>query len=160
VKKFLYFVLLLAILPSCHKQEYYQTNPNAPTGATPALLLTGICVDVFRNEPTDPAFAARYITYYERPNDNLNYGWATAGFGQYGLLRQVRQMEKLAEAGGQRQYAGVARFFRAVLFSQLTETFGDVPYTKALTNRLMTPKPPFMRAFCRSWNRPTRFWGA
>jgi Starch-binding associating with outer membrane len=132
MKKLFTLISVFATLLSCHNQDYYQTNPNAPTGATPALLLTGICVDVFNNDPTGPAYSARYITYYERPSDNVNYGWVTAGFGAYATLRQVKQMEKLAEASGERQYAGVARFFRAVLFSQLTETFGDVPYSQAL----------------------------
>jgi hypothetical protein len=133
----------LFILISCHKQEYYQTNPNAPTTATPSLLLTGICEAVFNTYPTDPAYASRYIAYYERPTDAQNYGWETKSFYPYTILRQVKQMEKLATIGGQNQYLGVAKFFRAVLFSKLTDTFGDVPYTQALQGEDGIDKPSY-----------------
>jgi Starch-binding associating with outer membrane len=131
---FFHYFLLAALLaiPACHDHDYYQVNPNAPSTATPALLLTGICIDVFNNDPTQPAYASRHLTYYERPNDAVNYGWATNSFGAYGTLRQVKQMEELAAASGDQNYQGLAKFFRAVLFSQLTEVFGDVPYSEAM----------------------------
>jgi hypothetical protein len=44
----------------------------------------------------------------------------------------VMQMDSLAVQAGQQQYFGLTKFFRALLFAQLTEVFGDVPYTKAL----------------------------
>jgi Starch-binding associating with outer membrane len=131
MKKILILSLIL-IAAACNKQEYYQNNPNVPTSATPSLLLTGICYGVFYNDPTDPAFAARYLTYYERPNDNVNYGWITSGFDPYNTLRQVQQMEKLAIASGENYYLGIAKFFRAVIFSQLTDRFGDIPYSQSL----------------------------
>ncbi len=126
------FLATLLTLPSCHDQDYYQVNPNAPSTATPALLLTGICTDVFNNDPTGPAFAARHLTYYERPNDAVNYGWATNSFGGYGTLRQVKKMDELATASGEQNFRGLAKFFRAVVFSRLTETFGDIPYSQAM----------------------------
>jgi hypothetical protein len=132
MKKLLVLGLLTSLLVACHKHEYYQTNPNQPSTATPALLLTGICVDVFNTYPTSPAYAARYVTYYERPDDNVNYGWQTAGFGGYSTLRQVNQMQQLAQVSGEEHYVALAKFFRAVIFSRLTETFGDVPYSQAL----------------------------
>lgn len=107
---------LLAMLPSCHDQDYYQVNPNAPSTATPALLLTGICVNVFNIWPVDPAYAARHLTYYERPNSNVNYGWTTSSFGPYATLRQVENMNELAVANGDKNYQGLAKLFRAVLF--------------------------------------------
>ncbi len=125
-------VALLAALPSCHDQEYYQVNPNAPSTATPALLLTGICVDVFNIWPVDPAYAARHLTYYERPNSNVNYGWTNASYGAFSTLRQVKKMDELAAANGDKNYQGLAKFFRAVIFTELTMTFGEIPYSQAL----------------------------
>jgi Starch-binding associating with outer membrane len=126
MKKYFTIILtgaLLLTIPACHEQDYYQVNPNAPSSATPALLLTGICIDVFNTYPTGPAYASRHLTYY---------GWATNSFGPYGTLRQVKQMNELAVASGDQNYQGLAKFFRAVVFSQLTETFGDVPYSEAM----------------------------
>lgn len=127
-------IILAALLAmtSCHDQDYYQVNPNAPSTATPALLLTGICVEVFNVWPAQPAYAARHLTYYERPNDAVNYGWATNDFGGYSTLRQVKQMDELAAASGEKNYQGLAKFFRAVVLSRLTETFGDIPYSQAM----------------------------
>jgi hypothetical protein len=143
MKKYILFLFAGLLLAACHKHEYYQTNPNQPTTATPALLLTGICVDVFNTYPTGPAYAARYITYYERPDDNINYGWQTAGFGDYSTLRQVNEMQKLAEASGETHYIALAKFFRAVVFSRLTETFGDIPYSQALKGAEGVSKPAY-----------------
>jgi hypothetical protein len=143
MKNIFFKILLLTLLISCHKQEYYQINPNAPTKTTPALLLTGICVDVFNAYPVDPAYAARYLTYYERPTLSQNYGWEERSIYQYNTLRQVNEMEKLATKSGETQYLALAKFFRAVLFSQLTETFGEVPYSEALKGEEGIIKPVY-----------------
>ncbi len=133
MKRIIIPILIFGILfTSCHDQAYYQVNPNAPSAATPALLLTGICIEVFNNDPTGPAYASRHLTYYERPNDAVNYGWVTSSFSPYGILRQVKQMNELAAATGEQNYQGLAKFFRAVVFSRLTETFGDIPYSDAM----------------------------
>jgi hypothetical protein len=132
ISNLVFIAVAFTALTSCHDQDYYQVNPNAPSTATPALLLTGICVDVFNNWPAEPAYAARHLTYYERPNDAVNYGWFTAGFGGYSTLRQIKKMDELAAASGEKNYQGLAKFFRAVIFSQMTEIFGDIPYSQAM----------------------------
>ncbi len=129
-------ILLLAgfsmLIFSCKKYENFQTNPNQSSSATPALLLTNVCVSVFNYSPTDPAFAARQLTYYERSNSNADYSWTNWNYDNYDILRQVATMDTLAQQQGQKNYSGLAKFFRAVLFSQLTERFGDIPYSNAL----------------------------
>jgi hypothetical protein len=143
MKNITVFILFITLFFSCHKQDYYQINPNAPTTATPSLLLTGICANVFNNDPTNPAFAARYLTYYERPNENVNYGWIAASFESFNTLRQVNQMNKLATASKEQHYVALAKFFRALIFSQLTETFGDIPYSQALQGEEGIDKPVY-----------------
>jgi len=128
---------LMLLLPallicSCKKYSDFQTDPNQPSTATPALLLTNICVNIFKSDPTSPAFASRQLTYYERGNSSVDYSWREGSFDNYNTLRQVMRMDSLASETGQVNYRGLAKFFRAVLFSQLTETFGDIPYSKAL----------------------------
>ncbi len=41
-------------------------------------------------------------------------------------------MDSLAQQQGQSQYLGLTKLFRAILFSRLTEQFGDIPYAQAL----------------------------
>lgn len=130
-------VLISSFFSACKKHADFQTNPNLPSTATPALLLTAICHSVFYYDNTQAAFAGRHLTYYERGNSAVDYSW-TAGtndnysFDNFNVLRQVMQMDSLAAASGQQQYRGVTKFFRALLFSQMTEVYGDIPYSKAL----------------------------
>ena len=136
------FVATGLYFSSCKKHEYYQVNPNNPSIATPALLLTNILTNTFNINPLSSAYSDRHLTFFERVNTNVNYGWAQAGFGSYDMLRQVKDMDEKAQVSGDQNYRGLAKFFRAVYFLQLTETFGDIPYSesmKALDN-VATPK--------------------
>lgn len=126
------FILVFGTATGCKKHADFQTDPNLPSTATAALLLTNICYQVFYTDNTEPCFAARHITYYERANSNVDYSWNSNNFNRFDILRQVKQMDSLARQSGQQQYYGVAKFFRALIFSQLTEIFGDIPYSQAM----------------------------
>jgi hypothetical protein len=125
-------LLIAASFPGCKKHSDFQTNPNLPSTTTPALLLTNICYSIFYVDNTSAAFAARHLTYYERGNSSVDYSWTEGSFENYNILRQVMQMDSLAKQSGEEQYFGLTKFFRAVLFSQTTELFGDIPYSKAM----------------------------
>lgn len=136
-------VALTVVFPACKKHEYYQENPNSPSIATPALLLSDICENTFAVWPMDAAYASRHMTYYERPNVYVNYNWGTGTFDAYDILRQVEDMNRLAIEADNKNYQGVAKFFRAYHFSRLTETFGDVPYSDALKALDANTKPRY-----------------
>lgn len=128
-------MVVITALAACKKYDYYQNNPNNPSQALPSLLLTDICTEVFPyNFHTDgSAYASRYLTTYGNTlNTYVSYGWIQGSYGGYDILRQVKQMDTLAVAAGNEAYVGLAHFFRAVIFSQLTEMFGDIPYSQAL----------------------------
>jgi Starch-binding associating with outer membrane len=139
----------MLLLISCNKTSYYEVNPNTPSTATPALLLASISYNVFYPGSMDrQGYASRFITYYQDANVvEQTYGWTTASYtsasyNNYTTLNQVEDMNTRAQSAGQVNYQGLAHFFRAVLFSQLTETYGDVPYSQALQalNGIPTPK--------------------
>ncbi|RZM18696.1 MAG: SusD/RagB family nutrient-binding outer membrane lipoprotein [Pedobacter sp.] len=127
----------------CRKHEYYQENPNEPSSANPALLLANICISVFNYDPQGAAYASRQLTYYERGNSAVDYSWTSSDFGAFDVLRQVSKMTELATASGAQNYVGLGKFFRAVLFTRLTETFGDVPYSDALKALEGNTKPKY-----------------
>ena len=141
IKKITVLFTVLLSLGACKKFDYYLENPNLPTTATPALLLTNICNSVFNVDPMGSAYAVRHLTYYERPSEYVNYNWSRSSFGAYNTLRQVKKMEELAQ--GNTSYAGLGHLFRAILFSQLTDTFGDVPYAEALMVESGIEKPKY-----------------
>jgi hypothetical protein len=125
-------ILVGLFLSGCKKYDEFQSNPNQASAATPALLLTGISYSVFYKDNTTAAYATRHLTYYERGNSGVDYSWREGGFTNYDILRQVMRMDSLAKIDNQQQYYGITKFFRALLFAQLTEDFGDIPYRKAL----------------------------
>lgn len=97
----------------------------------------------FYFDPTQPAYAARQLTYYERGNSAVDYSWTSGDFNSFDVLRQIKAMDELAAQSGAENYRA-CQIFRAVLFNQLTDQFGDIPYSNALgalngnTNLLMT----------------------
>lgn len=126
------FIFFATVITSCKKYSDFQTNPNLPSNTTPALLLTDICYSLFYIDNTGADFASRYLTYYERGNSDQDYSWSQGSFSDYDILRQVKQMDSLANEQNQPQYLGLTKLFRAILFSRLTERFGDIPYSEAL----------------------------
>lgn len=141
IKKFAGLLSFILLFTACKKFDYYLSNPNQPTNATPALLLTGICNSVFNTNPTSAAYAVRHLTYYERPDESINYNWNRSSFDNYGTLRQVKKMEELGLDND--SYKALGRFFRAVLFAQLTETFGDIPYGESMMMDKGVDKPGY-----------------
>lgn len=136
-RSYIFMVTAGVLVVSCKSHEDYQVNPNQSSTATPALLLTGICQSIFREEGSqyrmdEAAYGVRQMTYYERVNNYVGYAWRAGSFNNYKILIQVKAMEELANGPGMENYKGLARLFRAILFSQLTEQFGDIPYTEAL----------------------------
>ena len=52
-------------------------------------------------------------------------------------------MDSFATQTGQEQYHGLTKFFRALLFSQITEQFGDIPYSEAMLGLSGNFKPKY-----------------
>jgi hypothetical protein len=143
IKYIVGFTLVMGVFSSCRKHSEFQTNPNLPSTSTPGLLLTGIEYSIFYYDNTQAAFAARHLTYYERGNSGVDYSWREGSFDNFNILRQVMQMDSFAVQSGQLQYLGLTKFFRAYLFSQMTEVFGDIPYSKALQGLSGNFKPEY-----------------
>jgi hypothetical protein len=143
INKIFFTVLVVLLVSACKKQAYYQVNPNLPSVATPALLLTNIAASTFNQWPMEISYASRHMTYYERPNVYVNYNWSTGSYDPYDILRQVANMDELAAKANQDNYRGLAKFFRAYHFLNLTETFGDIPYSEALKALTGNIKPKY-----------------
>ncbi|PWG81547.1 SusD/RagB family nutrient-binding outer membrane lipoprotein [Pararcticibacter amylolyticus] len=129
------FIILLGVLviqSGCKKFSEFQVDPNKTTIATPDLLLNSIEQSAFQSSDITAAIACRQMIYSDAVNLSQYYGWSRAGFGAYNNLRLVLKMEQAATAQNKPEYIPLARFFRAWFFLQLTQTFGDIPYSQAL----------------------------
>jgi len=129
-------VLLIFIFPicfnSCSKIEDLQEDPNRATSVSPELLLTNIETRAFDNVSLSSALASRYLSYTNGVNSNQYYNWQRSDFGGYNDLKQVKKMVEESENSGIEVYQILADFFNSYFIIDLTQTFGDVPYTEAI----------------------------
>jgi len=145
-----FIVLCMVLVTACKKQSYYQVNPNSPSTTTPALSFTDIEINIFDNFTLESSYADRHLAYYEFLNSFVQYSWtrsdpgaASYNYGNYDVLRQVNDMDAAAAKSGAVTYQALAKFFRAVLFAQMTETYGDIPYSQALQAQTGLYKPVY-----------------
>ena len=124
---------LMLIATACQDFEELQVDPNRATEVSPDLLLTNLETSVFNNISLSAALASRYMVYTDGASDEQYYGWQRASFDPYNDLRQVVKMEEEAARLERANYLALAKFFRAYITVNLTQTFGDVPYSQAMS---------------------------
>lgn len=133
MKKTLYIILFAAIAQmGCKKFSEFQVDPNKTTAATPDLLLNAIEQSAFQSTNIDVALASRQMINTDEITLNQYYGWNRGSYSNYNNLRQVVKMEQAAINLNKPQYLPLVKFFKAWNFLQLTQTFGDIPYSEAL----------------------------
>ena len=135
MKKLHYIILVICALfnfNSCDFEDY-QEDPNRTTEATPGLVLTNLIVNSFNIVDAAPMLASRMLVYTDGLDLNQYYGWTRSGFEPYDQLRQVFKLIEEAERVEQPNYIAIAKFIKSYHIYNLTMTFGDVPYSEALS---------------------------
>jgi hypothetical protein len=138
-----YLLLLLALcLASCKDFEELQLDPNRAVEAQPSLLLTGIEVAAFNQVSLSPAVASRYAVFTDGTDPLQYYGWQRSNYTAYDNIRQAVKMEEEAIRLGRENYVALAKFFKCYFFIDLTQRFGDIPYSEAMqgTANNFTPR--------------------
>ncbi len=129
--KYLVIIVLLACF-GCETYDSLTVDPNNPTEVHPSLLLTNIEVSTFSQVDVGAAYACRYLVFTDGYSTSQTYGWQRAGFGRYSTLLQVQKMMEEAEKKALVNYLAIGRFFMAYHLTQMTLTFGDIPYSEAM----------------------------
>ncbi len=75
----------------------------------------------FPNEGNTPS------RYYFSENSGGGF-WNTS----YNYLKQAKEMEEFAKAENHANYEAIAKVLKVWIYSNLTDTFGDIPYSEAL----------------------------
>lgn len=142
MKKYILPLLgLFLLLSACTRDfEDINTNPNAPEQIGPQFLLSNvISVAADRNTYEQGHRLANYLVQFaasveferiDRYEMGTNSDYWNA---LYRLLTDIESM-KVAE-GSNEAYAAVGDIMRCWIFSQLTDLWGDVPYSEALGAR-------------------------
>ncbi|MBZ9730871.1 SusD/RagB family nutrient-binding outer membrane lipoprotein [Salegentibacter sp. JZCK2] len=136
--QFIIAIIVMLHLAGCDNDfEEINDNPNAPQEVSPEFLLTNVIASELNEHTYNQGlrrnnYLAQFnadveferIDRYEL-GSNSNY-WNLI----YSLLADLESMKSLS--GYNEAYDGVAQIMRSYLFSQLTDIWGDVPYTEAI----------------------------
>ena len=138
-----YILPILAILAltfgACTKDfNTINTNPNAPTAVTPALLLPKVQRDMINALLDETWGIGNIVIQHTAKNQFVNedrYLWGernTIWNAVYANMRDLNNIVIQSEAGGQNNNLGVALVMRSWMFSLATDAYGDVPYSEAI----------------------------
>jgi len=130
--------LFCLILTGCTNDfDTINDNPNAPQEVSPEFLLTNVLVAASNEHTYNQGL--RLNNYLAQFNADVEFEridryelGSNSGYWNliYSLLADLESMESLP--GYNEAYDGVAEILRSYLFSQLTDLWGDVPYSEAI----------------------------
>lgn len=135
--------LVLLTVTSCEKYLDINTNPNAPTSAPIAQVLTNVTVNVgftggsdmhrftslivqqFAGNNAPGTQSREYARYLIQPTD-------VTGLYNRLFAIQLQDVEYiLKNSQGSPHYSGIAKILKAYTYSQAVDIWGDLPYTEA-----------------------------
>lgn len=140
MKKIVVIIACVALTVSGCTSEFkdMNVNPNAPVDVTPGLLLPNIIRTPINNLLDHAWSYGNTIIQHTAKRQFVNedrYLWGDVSGpwnSGYSTLRDVRNMINAAEVAGQSNYVGIGLIMRSYIFSQLTDLYGDIPYTQAI----------------------------
>lgn len=131
------------LFTGCKKGDEYYVNPNSPTNATLQTLLTAVEVSTINSYEGDFARTSNMLVQHGAGVDGqatqVNaYTLAENQFdNQWGQLYQTLNTGKvlLDRAGsGNPRYRGITKILLALNWGLLTDFWGDVPYSEAMSD--------------------------
>lgn len=133
--KLSFIILVIAASASCKKFQDFQVNPNNPTIADPALLLTNLERNAFSTVSTDASLASRQLVYTQSSSNAQYYGWQRSSFS-YTSISQAVKMQQEAARVGKLNYRYIGKFLQSYFIIDMTQRFGDIPYSKMMQSIL------------------------
>ncbi len=140
----------ILLLGGCTK-DFAEKNqdPNAITDITPDLLLPSILrtgVNTMMSEAWGIGTLVVQQTAKYQFVDDDRYLWDNKDRiwnNYYSNLRDVKKLSELSEASAQPAYGAVALILKSWMYSILTDTYGDVPYSEATAGDQNVLKPAY-----------------
>ncbi|CAN5281984.1 SusD/RagB family nutrient-binding outer membrane lipoprotein [soil metagenome] len=147
--KYYLLVLLLLVLGACEKDfEEVNSNPNVPVVVTPDLLLPTIIREPV-NENVSMAWnygnvVMQYVAKIQFTNED-RYAWGPQSSPWntfYNALRDVNNVLEITEESGQNNYRGIALVMKSWMYHVLTDAYGDIPYSEAISAKSLKNYAP------------------
>lgn len=131
-------IALMLAIASCSEFEQYNANPNEPTEVSPDVLLTS-SIRQSVTTMVDASFLlgnnAAQLTAKTLRTEVDAYNWnafPTVWEGMYESLTDIHAVEEQARTQGNAALEGVAIVWKSWVYSVLTSTYGDIPYSEAM----------------------------
>lgn len=139
--QFLKITALAAVLiafTGCEEEfERINTNPNVFVTSTPDLLLPGVinnvCGEVLGTGWSYGNIVIQHTAKIQFVNED-RYAWGEVNGiwnSVYSNMRNVNSLLKIAEDNKQNNYKAVGLILKSWMYSLLTDTYGDAPYSQA-----------------------------
>lgn len=158
-KKYIFLLTAAVLMLGACKKGYLDINdnPNTPTSATPALVLTGALNNTAgytTGGSTFYSFAALWMNYWMTPGgvsgwyEERSYNFTTNWSGSVNLwgilydnLQDYTYIETNAKATNKPFYVAIAKTMKAYDYQYLVDFYGNVPYSQASQSlKFITPK--------------------
>lgn len=133
INSIIIFLSVLFVMQSCSDIDSLQEDPNRTVNASPELILTNLEIEAFsKNVSRNSALASRQMAYLDGESQYQYYSWQRSGFGDYQHMKQAVIMAQEAARTGRTVYNPLSKFFKSYFAVELTQRFGDIPYTEAI----------------------------
>lgn len=155
MKKILIFIVTVLFLSSCEKQlriEQKETAEQTAYETTPYFLLSGTISDV-ASYYQDLGFKGHgypdVMRYYQNLFKSSYQNFSIFEISEddwdepYEKLRRIKASIEVSEEAGKPAYAACQQILKVFMFSYITDTYGDVPYSEALRGREGIVKPVY-----------------
>lgn len=134
-----------AMLGSCDDYLDINENPNNPTEAPLAGLMTNSTYETAQNVFRLGSVTSSYVQYLASPNPagsadtmeatSFDNTWATL----YGVMTDLNDMIAAARESGANHYEGAGQILLAVNLAMTVDAFGDVPFSESFNFATLTP---------------------
>jgi hypothetical protein len=137
-RKYKYTVLALCVACAGCDFDEINTNPNAPTTATPGMLAAAQIGNALVKERNGKGYfydhmLSKHISWGEgRVEDNQYNNIGRWGFGVYTNLSNALRMVEIADDIDKDAYTGLFLLIKAQSLFELSLGVGDIPYSDAL----------------------------
>ncbi len=148
------FVLLSSMLVSCTKNfTSLNTDPDNPSTVTPGVILSQLqyrvvttSINAARNFTHDLMQVSAPRTSTDGLGVHRYYVTADNGSGfwtsMYGYMNDIDDIYNISDKLKENNYKAIALIYKCWAYSMLTDVFGDIPYSEAVsaTTGVLTPK--------------------
>lgn len=140
------FVMVMLLTSGCKKYLDINTDPNRPTEPSiDGLLATttqGTATNVFRVSNVS-SYYVQYLASMNRSSptdiyDRVDFGGVWRNL--YDVMADLYDLEQLSIKINSTAHLGMSKIMMAINLSMLTNLWGDVPFSEALTGQHLKPK--------------------